>query len=334
MATIRIPTPLRKLTQGKEEVTVAGGTVGALIAGPRGAVPGHQGAHLRRHRTGAALRQHLRQRRGHPLPQEPRHAGQGHRRGVDRPGDRGRVSTPSMDRDAAHRYARQIALPEIGPEGQARICGARVAVVGDDLAAETAALYLAAAGVGAVIPLRRRPGRRRRAGSTPSLASTRSSGPASTTMPPRAPPRASGRRSWPCAVRPPSSTWSLLRNGRRRRMPALDAPAAGGRASRRRRGGGARRCAGGGRGAAAARRARRRPGRAIRHLRLPLDGGEPLAPGDRRPHEHFTLDPVRRARLRVAEKITDLIGDTPIVQPARRSSATCPASRCGPSASS
>ena len=28
----------------------------------------------------------------------------------------------------------------------------------------------------------------------------------------------------------------------------------------------------------------------------------------------FTLDPVRRARLRVAEKITDLIGDTPIVR--------------------
>ena len=48
------------------------------------------------------------------------------------------------------RYARQIALPEIGPEGQARICAARVAVVGADLAAETAALYLRAAGVGTV----------------------------------------------------------------------------------------------------------------------------------------------------------------------------------------
>ena len=44
------------------------------------------------------------------------------------------------------RYARHIALPEIGPEGQARICAARVAVVGSDLAAETAALYLRAAG--------------------------------------------------------------------------------------------------------------------------------------------------------------------------------------------
>jgi sulfur-carrier protein len=31
MATIRIPTPLRKLTDGKEEVAVAGATVGEVI---------------------------------------------------------------------------------------------------------------------------------------------------------------------------------------------------------------------------------------------------------------------------------------------------------------
>jgi hypothetical protein len=51
------------------------------------------------------------------------------------------------------RYARQIALPEVGPDGQARICAARVAVIGADLAAGTAALYLRAAGVGSVSPL-------------------------------------------------------------------------------------------------------------------------------------------------------------------------------------
>jgi len=32
MATVRIPTPLRKLTQGKEEVAAAGATVAELIA--------------------------------------------------------------------------------------------------------------------------------------------------------------------------------------------------------------------------------------------------------------------------------------------------------------
>jgi hypothetical protein len=51
------------------------------------------------------------------------------------------------------RHARQIALPEIGPDGQRRICAARVAVVGSDLAAETAATYLRAAGVTNLVPL-------------------------------------------------------------------------------------------------------------------------------------------------------------------------------------
>jgi len=52
-----------------------------------------------------------------------------------------------MNVDAVQRYARQIALPQVGPDGQARFCAACVAVVGADLTAEIAARYLAAAGV-------------------------------------------------------------------------------------------------------------------------------------------------------------------------------------------
>ncbi len=40
MATVRIPTPLRKLTNGKEEVVVAGATVGALVAALESQFPG------------------------------------------------------------------------------------------------------------------------------------------------------------------------------------------------------------------------------------------------------------------------------------------------------
>jgi hypothetical protein len=53
-----------------------------------------------------------------------------------------------MNAAAVQRFARQIALPEIGPDGQARLGVARVAVIGDDLTAELGARYLAAAGVG------------------------------------------------------------------------------------------------------------------------------------------------------------------------------------------
>jgi molybdopterin synthase sulfur carrier subunit len=40
MATIRIPTPLRKLTQGKEEITATGNTIGALIQSLDAGYPG------------------------------------------------------------------------------------------------------------------------------------------------------------------------------------------------------------------------------------------------------------------------------------------------------
>jgi hypothetical protein len=53
-----------------------------------------------------------------------------------------------MNAATATRFARQLALPEVGPAGQERLGAARAAIVGDGLAAETAARYLAAAGVG------------------------------------------------------------------------------------------------------------------------------------------------------------------------------------------
>jgi MoaD family protein len=40
MPTVRIPTPLRKLTQGKEEVSAAGANIGALIADLERQYPG------------------------------------------------------------------------------------------------------------------------------------------------------------------------------------------------------------------------------------------------------------------------------------------------------
>lgn len=40
MATIRIPTPLRKYTQGQEEVNVDGGTVAEILEGLERSAPG------------------------------------------------------------------------------------------------------------------------------------------------------------------------------------------------------------------------------------------------------------------------------------------------------
>jgi hypothetical protein len=49
------------------------------------------------------------------------------------------------------RYARQIAVPGIGDEGQRRISSLSVEVRGDGLAAEICALYLAGAGVAQLV---------------------------------------------------------------------------------------------------------------------------------------------------------------------------------------
>jgi hypothetical protein len=63
-----------------------------------------------------------------------------------------------MNPEYVQRFARQIALPQIGPDGQTRICAARVLVLGGDRAAQTAAEYLEAAGVGLVIRKSEPPG--------------------------------------------------------------------------------------------------------------------------------------------------------------------------------
>ena len=57
----------------------------------------------------------------------------------------------SLNDDELERYARHLVLREIGGQGQARIRAAKVLVIGAGGLGSPLALYLAAAGVGALV---------------------------------------------------------------------------------------------------------------------------------------------------------------------------------------
>lgn len=141
MVQIEIPAPLQPLC-GEQTVEVSGGTLGEALRALQAAhpalgarlLPGGRGLapDVDAHLDGKELR--LRGGLQAPLPDGAR---------VSLQLRRARLQGPQADR-----YARQVVLPEVGPEGQERLAEAKVLVVGAGGLGAPVLTYLAAAGVG------------------------------------------------------------------------------------------------------------------------------------------------------------------------------------------
>jgi len=155
--TVIVPTPLRQYTGGLDTVEIEAGTVGEALSVLTGRF-----AELQRHlySEDGELRSFV----NIYLNDEDIRYLEGKEEAGVQAGDEIRIvpsiaggvatavgaGTVEFTPEEMRRYARHLILPEVGPEGQAKLKQARVLLIGAGGLGSPASLYLAAAGVGTI----------------------------------------------------------------------------------------------------------------------------------------------------------------------------------------
>jgi molybdopterin/thiamine biosynthesis adenylyltransferase/rhodanese-related sulfurtransferase/molybdopterin converting factor small subunit len=162
MATIQIPTPLRRFTGETGDVEVQGSTVDEALGDLTRRYPGLK-PHL--YTADGALRsfvniflndddvRHLERGATKVAPGDtltiiPSIAGGNPVSSPPQPATPGAAELPSLSPDEIRQYSRHLIMPEVGIEGQRRLKAAKVLMIGAGGLGSPLGLYLAAAGVG------------------------------------------------------------------------------------------------------------------------------------------------------------------------------------------
>ncbi|HSH02262.1 MAG TPA: molybdopterin-synthase adenylyltransferase MoeB [Anaerolineae bacterium] len=149
MAKIRIPTPLRSYVDGESVVKISGETVGAALVDLTTQYP-----NLKQHLyDGDKLRSfvniYLNQEDIRYLDNEETAVSEGDTL-IIVPSIAGGKGDVELEKEEIHRYSRHLILPSVGLEGQKKLKGASVLLIGAGGLGSPLAMYLAAAGIGRI----------------------------------------------------------------------------------------------------------------------------------------------------------------------------------------
>lgn len=149
--TVYIPTPFRRMTGNRAEVSVEAGTVAELLDNLDHQFPGvHDLIYNSEHKIPVHINIYVNNQEISALNGDQTKLAEGDQVAIIPAIAGGTDEAKPLTPEQVTRYSRHIIMPNVGPSGQRKIMGAKVLIVGAGGLGSPVALYLALAGVGTI----------------------------------------------------------------------------------------------------------------------------------------------------------------------------------------